>query len=443
MARKTQGEWPYHKDKHGKMVPCQSNPCRRHSGGDIMASSPEEAYLKSESQVSEGLSSKTEETSGNDARPAQNPEQVGNARLRPFKEDPSHLPSGAYYRLSDGRVYHVRQVGTFNNVFTEVDPVTGMEDEDRMILDNRIDFGHGVTVEPIQPIKPKGMDGRLIAKRDQDSKGRTIISVTSEDGSKATLYPIDGDNPDIKNTLREYGFRYDGSDEDERGGWNDPMECRCHHINGLVEETASGDGGGTQRVVKETKAERRSRLDKAVSSFIKPPGTVEDPYGPSPFKGGRYDETRGKSSSEIAKMIRGDVKNLKKVGAIPSGWKISVRKETGAWMDGFNVTIKPEGDVKSYRSVQPDDILNDPEDGATSAARDAFFDEIGGKSYTRKDVQSFCDSHPDIHVPTQETLDTMHYLREATSQYEFSDDDLMTDYHNTRQASYISLDGPR
>ena len=263
MTRSTRGEWPYHEDSHGRMVPCRSNPCSLHSGGDIMATSPEEAYRKANAGGAEGLA---ESDSG---------------------------------------------------------PVT----------------------------KPK----------------------TRQESTK----------------------------------------------------------------------ERRARLDKAVSSFIKPPGTVEHPYGPSPFKGGRYDETKGKSSSEIAKMIRGDVKNLKKAGAIPSGWKISVRKDTGAWSDGFNVTIRPEGEVKSYRSIQPDDILNDPEDGATREARDAFFDEIGGKPYTREDVQSFCDSHPDIHVPTQETLDTMHYLRKATSQYEFSDDDIMTDYHNTRQASYISLDGPR
>lgn len=39
------GDWPYHEDKHGNMVKCRSNPCRRHSN-DIMAASPEEAYRK-------------------------------------------------------------------------------------------------------------------------------------------------------------------------------------------------------------------------------------------------------------------------------------------------------------------------------------------------------------------------------------------------------------
>lgn len=55
MANTTQGEWPYHEDKHGKMVPCQSNPCSRHSGGDIMATSPEEAYRKANAGGAKGL----------------------------------------------------------------------------------------------------------------------------------------------------------------------------------------------------------------------------------------------------------------------------------------------------------------------------------------------------------------------------------------------------
>lgn len=37
-------DWPYHEDKHGDMVKCRSNPCRLHGGGDIMASSLEDAY---------------------------------------------------------------------------------------------------------------------------------------------------------------------------------------------------------------------------------------------------------------------------------------------------------------------------------------------------------------------------------------------------------------
>ena len=36
--------WPYHEKTNGDMVPCASNPCRLHGGGDIDASSLEEAY---------------------------------------------------------------------------------------------------------------------------------------------------------------------------------------------------------------------------------------------------------------------------------------------------------------------------------------------------------------------------------------------------------------
>lgn len=36
--------WPYHEKANGDMVPCAHNPCRLHGGGDIDASSLEEAY---------------------------------------------------------------------------------------------------------------------------------------------------------------------------------------------------------------------------------------------------------------------------------------------------------------------------------------------------------------------------------------------------------------
>ena len=46
MTEKTKGNWPYHEDSHGDWKPCHSNPCKLHSGGDIMATSPEDAFAK-------------------------------------------------------------------------------------------------------------------------------------------------------------------------------------------------------------------------------------------------------------------------------------------------------------------------------------------------------------------------------------------------------------
>ena len=46
MTGKNKGEWPYHEDPHGNWVACSSNPCKLHSGGDIMATSPEDAFAK-------------------------------------------------------------------------------------------------------------------------------------------------------------------------------------------------------------------------------------------------------------------------------------------------------------------------------------------------------------------------------------------------------------
>lgn len=48
MAKKNKGEWPYHEDRHGNWIPCSSNPCKLHSGGDIMATSPEDAFAKAD-----------------------------------------------------------------------------------------------------------------------------------------------------------------------------------------------------------------------------------------------------------------------------------------------------------------------------------------------------------------------------------------------------------
>ena len=50
-----EGEWPYHEDSHGRMVPCRSNPCSLHSGGDIMATSPEDAYRKANGTMTSGM----------------------------------------------------------------------------------------------------------------------------------------------------------------------------------------------------------------------------------------------------------------------------------------------------------------------------------------------------------------------------------------------------
>ena len=47
-SRKHNGEWPYHEDPHGNWVACSSNPCKLHSGGDIMATSPEDAFAKAD-----------------------------------------------------------------------------------------------------------------------------------------------------------------------------------------------------------------------------------------------------------------------------------------------------------------------------------------------------------------------------------------------------------
>lgn len=52
--------WPYHKDVHGNMVPCESNPCTLHgNGGDVMADSVDEAYRITYSTGYSGMSGRS------------------------------------------------------------------------------------------------------------------------------------------------------------------------------------------------------------------------------------------------------------------------------------------------------------------------------------------------------------------------------------------------
>lgn len=225
----------------------------------------------------------------------------------------------------------------------------------------------------------------------------------------------------------------------------DSPEDAYRKINaGRTPGLSGGGPGRTGAAHAESFRERRARLDKAVAGFIKPSERREPESGGVAFKGGRCDEVAGMPDTEVAKLIRSDVKKLKKVGAIPDGWKVSVRTASGSWDDGFSIVIKPQGDVKAFRSVEPSDILEDEKDGGDRWSREAFWNAFGVMNqYTDDDVRRYCDEHTDDHVPTAELRDAMHYLGKAADQYAYSDISLMNDYFNERRTSGISVDGPR
>ena len=84
-------EWPYHEDKHGNMVPCASNPCRRHPA-DIMATSPEDAVFKKYGTNNAKLDRNKQSNNVVTVKPNPNDfisERMNARRLRPDASAPS------------------------------------------------------------------------------------------------------------------------------------------------------------------------------------------------------------------------------------------------------------------------------------------------------------------------------------------------------------------
>ena len=221
MVKKHEGNWPYHETRSGNWAPCASNPCRRHSSGDIMATSPEDAYAKAHADdAPAGLSST--------AKPKPKKKRM---HLPRFRNDPNSEGEGAYFECKDGSVYHVRENGTNAwgirvNGYVPVDPKTGMEDPYMQSFSKQL-FDKA---KAVPPVRPEGLTGSLkITPGMDDMDNRTLI-LTADNGTSMTLHENDGE--DVYGTLRDYGFVCDG--HTYKGKW------MCHYRYDDPPETPKG-----------------------------------------------------------------------------------------------------------------------------------------------------------------------------------------------------------
>ena len=207
-ARKHKGEWPYHEDRHGNWVACSSNPCKLHSGGDIMATSPEDAFAKAHADdAPTGLSS--------NAKPDTKPKKK-RLHLRRFRNDPDLEGEGSYFKCKDGTIYHVREGGTNGwgihvNGYVPVDPKTGMEDPYTQSFSKKL-FDKAVAVPPV---RPEGLTGSLKITPGMDDMDNRTLVLTADNGTSMTLHQNDGESVD--GTLKDYGFVSDG--HTHSGNW--------------------------------------------------------------------------------------------------------------------------------------------------------------------------------------------------------------------------------
>ena len=69
------------------------------------------------------------------------------------------------------------------------------------------------------------------------------------------------------------------------------------------------------------------------------------------FYGSKYKETRGKTTTEIAKMFREDVKAAQKAGDLPRGLKLSVK--TRYFSGGSAIDVKIVAVPQGFRVLNP------------------------------------------------------------------------------------------
>jgi hypothetical protein len=128
--------------------------------------------------------------------------------------------------------------------------------------------------------------------------------------------------------------------------------------------------------------------------------------------GAKYEETKGLSRVEIAKLFRADVKASQKAGQLPASLKLSVRCSQGKSID---VEIaRWDGEFLSVASK-------------VEALEDACGVKRHGEWVRPSDAMA---------TELQAAINVMESMLQA---YNYDDSDLMTDYFNTRFYGHVKL----
>jgi hypothetical protein len=133
------------------------------------------------------------------------------------------------------------------------------------------------------------------------------------------------------------------------------------------------------------------------------------------IKGSAYEETKSLSTTEIAKLIRKDIKEAKKAGKLPKKLKVSVR--TRNYSGGSSIDVQ----VKS----SPVDILN----------RERLRYEA---EHPHERPMSADD--PEFPIYTEEGEAIMDLLKGFHAVYNRDNSDTMTDYFDVRYYGSVGLD---
>lgn len=177
------------------------------------------------------------------------------------------------------------------------------------------------------------------------------------------------------------------------------------------------------------------------SSITKPAKNDNSGYmGGSLFIGGKYDAVKDKSQTEVAKIIRGDMTAMRKNGAIPPDWKVSVRKQTGAWMNGFDVSIKAPADspIPVYKTPSYDDFNKAMRNWETrrhysNMLADMEHDGFNSATMTRADYNAYMKAHSDrnYRILTDDARTALKNIQDTVDQYKYSNINGMVDYFHT------------
>lgn len=181
---------------------------------------------------------------------------------------------------------------------------------------------------------------------------------------------------------------------------------------------------------------------KDIRSSIVPPAKNDNSgyMGGSLFIGGKYDAVKGKDQTEVAKIIRGDMTAMRKNGAIPPDWKVSVRKQTGAWMNGFDVSVKAPADspIPVYKTPSYDDFNKAMSNWETrrnfsDMLADMKHDGFNYEKMTRADYNAYMKAHSDrnYRMLTDDARTALKNIQDTVDQYKYSDINGMVDYYRT------------
>ena len=180
-------------------------------------------------------------------------------------------------------------------------------------------------------------------------------------------------------------------------------------------------------------------IDPAYSKVILPPETADQGgyMGGSRFIGGKRKAAANSydylGQSQIAGLIREDIAKARKLKEIPDELKITVRKNSGAWVNSLTIVVGLKDSSGKMTSVPDSWLYRDAdEDRAFYSQSDPEFGDEDkkalyyGRGFNGKKVY------------TDKALQVKRYLEALGRQWEASEHNGMVDYHNS--SGGISVD---